>query len=106
MCRGSIAGCSSWGFIIPWLVSIGAIVLGFGLGVMGGLARVSRNVIARELATLYVEVFRGTPLLVQIYVFYFCIAAAVHFDNAVIIGMVTLAFFSGSLHFGNGQGWH
>ena len=84
------------GFYYTLAVSIGAIVLGFGLGVIGGLARSSRNVIARELATLYVEVFRGTPLLVQIYVFYFCIAAAVHFDNAVIIGMVTLACFSGA----------
>ena len=84
------------GFYYTLAVSIGAIVLGFCLGVLGGLARVSENVIARELATLYVEVFRGTPLLVQIYVFYFCIAAAVQFDNALIIGMVTLAFFSGA----------
>jgi polar amino acid transport system permease protein len=50
----------------------------------------------RELAELYVETFRGTPLLVQIYIFYFCIAAAVRFDNAVIIGIITLAFFSGA----------
>ena len=84
------------GFYYTLLVSFGAICLGFCLGVLGGLARVSRNVIARELATLYVEFFSGTPLLVQIYVFYFCIAAAIHFDNALIIGMVTLAFFSGA----------
>lgn len=84
------------GFYYTLLVSIGSICLGFCLGVMGGLARISTNVIVRELATLYVEFFRGTPLLVQIYVFYFCIAAAIHFDNALIIGIVTLAFFSGA----------
>jgi len=84
------------GFYYTLLVSLGSIVMGFMLGVAGGLARVSRSVLARELATLYVEVFRGTPLLVQIYVFYFCIAAALRFDNALIIGMVTLAFFSGA----------
>ena len=84
------------GFYYTLVVSIGAICLGFCLGVIGGLARISNNVIARELATLYVEFFRGTPLLVQIYVFYFCVAAAIHFDNALIIGMVTLAFFSGA----------
>lgn len=84
------------GFYYTLLVSLGSIVMGFMLGVAGGLARVSRSVLARELATLYVEVFRGTPLLVQIYVFYFCIAAALRFDHALIIGMVTLAFFSGA----------
>ena len=68
----------------------------FGMGVMGGLARVSKNIFAQELAALYVELFRGTPLLVQIYVFYFCIAAAIRFNNALIIGILTLAFFSGA----------
>ena len=61
-----------------------------------GLAKVSRNIIAREVVTLYVELFRGTPLLVQIYIFYFCVATVVHFDNPLIIGMITLAFFSGA----------
>jgi polar amino acid transport system permease protein len=84
------------GFYYTLAVSIGSICLGFCFGVIGGLARVSHNVFVRELATLYVEFFRGTPLLVQIYVFYFCVAAAIHFDNALIIGMVTLAFFSGA----------
>ncbi|NSW86363.1 MAG: amino acid ABC transporter permease [Syntrophobacteraceae bacterium] len=84
------------GFYYTFLVSLGATALGFCLGVAGGLARVSRSVAARELATMYVEAFRGTPLLIQIYIFYFCIAAALHFDNPLIIGMVTLAFFSGA----------
>ncbi len=34
--------------------------------------------------------------MVQIYVFYFCIAVAVHYDNPLIIGMVALAAFSGA----------
>jgi polar amino acid transport system permease protein len=84
------------GFYYTLVASIGSISLGFCLGVVGGLARISKNVLVRELATLYVEIFRGTPLLVQIYLFYFCISAAIHFDNALIIGIVTLAFFSGA----------
>src|SRR5512146_1987018 len=55
------------GFYYTLTISLGATVLGFGLGVVGGVARVSRSVIARELVTLYVELFRGTPLLVQVY---------------------------------------
>ncbi len=84
------------GFYSTLLISSGAIIIGFALGVAGGLARVSKSVIAQEIAALYVELFRGTPLLVQIYVFYFCIAVAVHYDNPLIIGMVALAAFSGA----------
>ena len=83
------------GFANTMIISIGATVLGFCLGVVGGLARVSKNLLARELAAFYVELFRGTPLLVQIYIFYFCIAAAIRYDNPQVIGIVTLGFFSG-----------
>jgi len=84
------------GFYYTLAISGGATVMGFCLGVAGGLARVSKNVLARELSTIYVEVFRGTPLLIQIYIFYFCIATAIHYDNPLVIGMVTLSFFSGA----------
>lgn len=84
------------GFFTTIYVSIGAMVLGLLVGLAAGLARISRNMIIREASTIYVEIFRGTPLLVQIYIFYFCVAAAINFDNAPIIGMVTLAFFSGA----------
>ncbi len=84
------------GFYYTMLISLGATILGFIIGVMGGLARVSGNFILREVVTVYVELFRGTPLLVQIYIFYFCIATVVHLDNPLIIGTVTLAIFSGA----------
>ncbi len=84
------------GFYNTVAVSAGAIVIGLVLGVAGGLARVWPNVWLQEIATLYVEAFRGTPLLVQIYIFYFCLATVIHFDNPFIIGMVALAFFAGA----------
>jgi polar amino acid transport system permease protein len=84
------------GFYYTLVVSLGSITLGFCFGVMGGLGRVSNSILAREIATMYVEIFRGTPLLVQIYVFYFCLATVIHYDNAKIIGIVTLACFSGA----------
>jgi polar amino acid transport system permease protein len=84
------------GLYYTLMISAGAICLGFFLGLAGGLARVSGNALARETARLYVIFFRGTPLLIQIYIFYFCLAAAIHYDNAVVIGMVALAAFSGA----------
>lgn len=84
------------GFYYTMTVSVGAIGLGFCLGLAGGLARVSNGIFAREAARLYVEFFRGTPLLIQIYIFYFCLAPALSYDNAVAIGTIALAAFSGA----------
>lgn len=84
------------GFANTILVSCGAITLGLIIGVLGGLARVSENIWLREAATIYVWIFRGTPLLTQIYIFYFCFAVIVHVDDPFLTGMVTLAFFSGA----------
>ncbi|MFI5339161.1 MAG: amino acid ABC transporter permease [Candidatus Methylomirabilales bacterium] len=48
-----------------------AMAIGFVLGAFGAVARRSKNKIAYGLATGYVELFRNTPLLVQLYLVYF-----------------------------------
>ncbi|MGA2404159.1 MAG: amino acid ABC transporter permease [Syntrophobacteraceae bacterium] len=77
-------------------ISTGAICLGYILGLAGGVASISGNAFAKEAARLYVVFFRGTPLLIQIIICYFCLAAAVGYDNPVVIGIVALAAFSGA----------
>jgi len=62
-----------WGTIAVSTVSI---VCGMALGTVSGLASVSRLRSLRLLALGYVEIVRGTPLLVQIYVVYFFVASA------------------------------
>ncbi len=49
------------------LVSILAISLACVFSVIGALGRLSRNPIFNAMATLYVSLIRGTPLLVQVY---------------------------------------
>ncbi len=54
------------------------------LGLIVGLGRVSTNVVPYTLATLYVEVMRGIPLLVQlIYVAFVLVPLGVKFLNGV-----------------------
>ena len=77
-------------------VSLGAIVLGLVCGLASGLASVSGNLVLTELSALYVGAFRGTPLLVQILIFYFCIGVVVQVDSPYLIGTATLGFFSGA----------
>ncbi|GAB6037409.1 amino acid ABC transporter permease [Fundidesulfovibrio butyratiphilus] len=86
-----------WSGLVTTLgVSSGAIALGLALGVAGGLARMSENLWLSEAAGLYVWLFRGTPLLTQIYIFYFCLAVAVNVDSPLLTGMAALAVFAGA----------
>ena len=57
-----------------WMtVKITSLSVGVGIiiGIIGGLMRVSKNPILFWLSTIYVEIIRGTPLLVQIFIVYF-----------------------------------
>jgi len=48
-----------------------AVMMGVVIGTFVGMGKMSRIFIIRALCTVYVEVIRGTPLLVQILIFYF-----------------------------------
>lgn len=48
-----------------------SVLFGTIIGLFVGIAKVSRNRLLKGLATVYVEVIRGTPLLVQLYIVYF-----------------------------------
>ncbi len=52
------------------LVSVLAITLACILAVLGALGRLSRNPMINSVATAYVSLIRGTPLLVQVYMWY------------------------------------
>jgi general L-amino acid transport system permease protein len=54
-------------------VAISGVVLATMLGVVMGIARLSNNWLVRTLAGAYVEVVRNTPLLVQLFFWYFAV---------------------------------
>ncbi|MCL4859255.1 MAG: ABC transporter permease subunit [Caldilineaceae bacterium] len=54
-------------------VAIVGIVLATLLGLLVGIARLSNNWLVRTLATVYVEIVRNTPLLVQLFFWYFAV---------------------------------
>ncbi|HYV26688.1 MAG TPA: amino acid ABC transporter permease [Candidatus Eisenbacteria bacterium] len=54
-------------------LAIPAIVLGFALGILIGLARLSSSLWLRTAAKIYVEFFRGVPLVMVIFWFWFII---------------------------------
>ncbi|MDJ0601476.1 MAG: ABC transporter permease subunit [Crocosphaera sp.] len=54
-------------------VMITGIILAFILGVMIGLGRLSDNWLVQKIATIYVEIIRNTPLLLQLFFWYFAV---------------------------------
>ena len=48
-----------------------ASVFGFVLAVLVALARISKNKVIAKVSLFYTSVTRGTPLLIQIYIFYY-----------------------------------
>ena len=54
-------------------ITVLSTAIGFVIGLIVGVARISDLGVLRMLAEVYVEFFRGTPLLVQIFLFYFAL---------------------------------
>ena len=54
-------------------VMISGIILAFIVGVTVGLARLSDNWLVRQIATIYIETIRNTPLLLQLFFLYFAV---------------------------------
>ncbi|GAB5508245.1 MAG: amino acid ABC transporter permease [Rhizobiaceae bacterium] len=61
------------GLINTLLISIVGIVIATVLGFVVGIARLSQNWVVSNLATVYIEVLRNIPLLLQIFVWYFAV---------------------------------
>lgn len=62
------------GMWITLKVSLYSIIFGIVIGLIGGVARISSNPALKWSAITYVELIRGSPLLVQIFIWYFVLA--------------------------------
>ena len=77
-----------------WLSAV-ASVFGMVIGLVTGLCRVSNNITLRQLSITYIEVIRGTPLLVQIFIFYFFLGTVLDISR-IVAGISALAIFAGA----------
>ncbi|WP_107667709.1 amino acid ABC transporter permease [Cyanothece sp. BG0011] len=67
-------------------VMITGIILAFFLGVIVGLGRLSDNWLVQKMATIYVEIIRNTPLLLQLFFWYFAVFLKFpKIDNPLIV---------------------
>jgi polar amino acid transport system permease protein len=66
------------GLLVTIEVSILSTIFGILIGIFGGLARVSSNPLFKWSSTIYVELIRGSPLLVQIFIWYFLLGTMIN----------------------------
>jgi polar amino acid transport system permease protein len=87
-------------FLEGWLttiaISIASLVLSLLIGLVSALARRSQILPVRYLSAIYIELIRGTPLLVQILIFFYVVADAFGVQNRYVVGVLVLAAFSGA----------
>ena len=65
----------AFGAMVTLKLTVLSIIFGLIIGTIAGLGRVSKNFIPFAISTAYVEIIRGTPLLVQILIVYFGLPA-------------------------------
>ncbi|PJM89364.1 ectoine/hydroxyectoine ABC transporter permease subunit EhuC [Achromobacter ruhlandii] len=84
------------GLAVTLEIMAGAVVLAVPLGRVGGVGRLSTVRPVRWLASIYVEVFRGTSALVQLFWFYFVLPLFGVQLPAMLVGIVVLALNAGA----------
>jgi len=89
------AGPLAWGLWTTLWISVVSGAFGLLIGLFAGLCRLSSNPTLRDLSTVYVELVRGTPLLVQIFIFYFFIGTVLNLSRE-FAGVAALALFTGA----------
>ena len=61
------------GILVTFEVTVLSILLSLVIGLFTGLGRIAKNPLVNGAASLYVEVIRGIPLLVQLFYIYFAL---------------------------------
>lgn len=81
---------------ITILLSVFTVVLGVILGIVLALMRLSRIGVLRMVATAYIEFIRGTPLLVQLFLFYYGLPKlGIEFPDVPALGTAFPEFMAG-----------
>ena len=71
------------GILATFEVTVLSIIFALIVGLLTGLGRISRIKLVNRIATVYVEVIRGIPLLVQLFYIYYALGSALHLPALV-----------------------
>lgn len=88
---------------VSLLLAVGSLFFGTILGIIAASMRISKNKILRAIALCYVELIRGTPMLLQIIflnigipILYTAITGGIIRFNVYLIGLIAMSINSGA----------
>jgi polar amino acid transport system permease protein len=84
------------GVLLTVEISFFAILLGLGIGILTAVARTSAFRPPRLIAAVYVEIFRNTPLLIQIFIIFFGLPAIGIKLSPYVSGLTALVLYAGA----------
>ncbi|NQW47757.1 MAG: amino acid ABC transporter permease [Planctomycetes bacterium] len=84
------------GFGVTVVLSLAALVVSTLVGIVAAMLLGSKHALLEAMGRVYVEVIRGTPLLVQLLLGFYVVANAVGLENRYVVGVLVLSLFSGA----------
>ncbi|NCY03332.1 MAG: amino acid ABC transporter permease [Planctomycetia bacterium] len=84
------------GFVTTVALGVAALVGSTLVGMLTAVLLGSRHVLLEAVGRVYVELIRGTPLLVQLLIGFYVVAGAVGLENRYVVGVLVLSLFSGA----------
>ncbi|WP_087972307.1 amino acid ABC transporter permease [Oceanobacillus rekensis] len=85
------------GLYYTLLISVVGLIIGFILGGIFGFGRIAKNKVIYGLSSLYVEIIRGTPVLVQAIWIFFALPLITNYNmDSVMAGIIVIALNSGA----------
>lgn len=77
------------------LMSFFGLILGFIIGLVMAFMKLSKYRLPRWIANIYIDIIRGTPTMVQLFIIYFLVFATVNIDRRVV-GIIAFGINSGA----------
>lgn len=86
------------GLAMSAFVTVWSLLLSFAIGLVAALARLSSNRILSGATVSYIEIFRNTPFLVQLFFFYYGLPQLGIYIDPVTTGIVALGLSNGAVN--------
>ena len=84
------------GFVMTVCLSLASLLLSLVLGVVSAVLQSSKILVLKYLSRLYVTIIRGTPLIMQIYLFFYIVGTAFGINSRFLCGVLILSVFEGA----------
>lgn len=78
-------------------IAVAALIIATIIGLIVGLVNISNNKILKVIATIYIDIIRGTPLIVQAFFIYFALPSVLNFKiNPLPAGIIAISLNAGA----------